>query len=113
MEFSGAGSSAIPRINSVPTLKDAGRMRKPTHLKTLSRSGSVQSQEPSPTKSRFADPMSVRSASLVNVTPDPLFVFVGPERKRFHANRGEAPYPFPCGLEELSRYSSRHPLMAG
>jgi hypothetical protein len=46
---------------------------------------------------------SISSSSHVTLTPE-RFVYVGPERKRFHANRGQAPYPLPCGLEELSRY---------
>jgi hypothetical protein len=34
------------------------------------------------------------------------FVFIGPEKKRFHKNRDQAPYPLPCGLEELSRLAT-------
>jgi hypothetical protein len=83
-------------------LKD-GFPRRPSNLTVSSGSINLQSPEPSPTRSRYTMDTSISSSSHVTLTPE-RFVYVGPERKRFHANRGQAPYPLPCGLEELSRY---------
>jgi hypothetical protein len=63
--------------------------------------GGGRSAEPSPTRSRYGS-TSEREGVIVQGP----FRYVGPERKRYHAHRNEAPYPFPCGLEELSRYKS-------
>lgn len=76
--------------------------RRPSNL-TLSSFTGV-SPEPSPTRSRCTRYTSMSSTSRETLTPE-WFMFVGKERKRFHANRTLAPYPFPCGLEELSRYA--------
>ena len=61
--------------------------------------GGARSPESSPTRSRY-----VCTGDREDVIVQGPFIYVGPERKRFHAQRDEAPYPLPCGLEELSRY---------
>jgi len=75
--------------------------RRPSNL-TLSSTISTISGEPSPTKSRVTEGTSPSYSFSGCVTQGP-FTFVGPERRRFHAGRDKAPYPIPCGLEELSR----------
>jgi hypothetical protein len=64
--------------------------------------GGGRSAEPSPTRSRYGS-----TSEWEDVIVQGPFMYVGPERKRFHAQRNEAPYPLPCGMEELSRYKFR------
>src|SRR5262245_45584208 len=81
--------------------RDARGPRGPSNLAFPSSIGSVETRSPelSPTKSRCSD----AGETSQSVFKGP-FIFVGPDGKRFHADRQRAPYPLPCGLEELSRY---------
>src|SRR5579871_1578760 len=87
-------------IVSEHVLRDDRGVRRPSALTLASSTGSTgnRSAEPSPTRSRFTE--TTEPNQSVQQGP---FVFVGPGRKRFHAERIKAPYPLPCGLEELSR----------
>ena len=85
-------------------LKRGAGPRRPSTLtvSTVSSSrgiGGGRSPEPSPTRSRYGS-----TSEREDVIVQGPFMYVGPERKRFHAQRNEAPYPLPCGMEELSRY---------
>ena len=77
------------------------RVRRPSTFTLSSRS--IKSPEPSPTWEKYLDTESGGTSTAEQENSGP-FVFVGPERKRFHAKRQLAPYPFPCGLSELSRF---------
>jgi len=92
----------IPNYETAFPLKDDHNFRRPSNL-TVSTTASWKSRSPdsSPTKSRFRQ----GSDGETGIIQGP-FMYVGPQRKRFHAQRNEAPYPIPCGLEELSRYNS-------
>jgi hypothetical protein len=86
----------------MPNYESPTGQRRPSNLTVSSRG--VQSSEPSPTRTRNLDEemdRGVDDAGQDNAGP---FIFVGPEKKRFHANRQHAPYPLPCGVEELSRF---------
>lgn len=85
----------------VPNHEAPKGARRPSTLTLSSRS--LKSPEPSPTRSRDSEGELGRTATAEQESWGP-FTFVGPERKRFHANRQHAPYPFPCGMEELSRF---------
>ena len=88
----------------VPSYEAVKGPPRPSTL-TVSPSRSVKSAEPSPTMTltRHLEEGMSRKTS-VEADASGHFSFVGPQRKRFHANRLEAPYPYPCGLEELSRF---------
>jgi hypothetical protein len=80
-----------------PFRDDLRGPRRPSQLTMSTMSSGIHTPEPSPTRSRQLD-----SGETVEEDNGP-FVFIGPEKKRFHKNRKQAPYPLPCGLEELSR----------
>jgi hypothetical protein len=100
-------SAVIPNYDqSFPLKEDSRGPRRPSILTVSSLSSKAHSPEPSPTRSRFRQGSSdVGNQVLGAVTQGP-FMYVGPQRKRYHAHRNQAPYPLPCGLEELSRFLS-------
>ena len=89
----------IPNYEQSFPLKES---RQPANLSLLNSSKVVQSPEPSPKQDRFRK--GSHGSVLGSVIEGP-FMYVGPQRKRFHAVRLEAPYLMPCGMEELSRFS--------
>src|ERR1700734_968424 len=91
-------AAVILHFDQVSLLRDA---RRPSQLtvSTMS-SGGHNTPEPSPTRSRPVDSVEKKEED------SGPFVFIGPEKKRFHKNRDQAPYPLPCGLEELSRLAT-------
>ena len=96
-------SAVIPNYDQTFPLKDDSQGSRPSNL-TLSSitSSKAHSPEPSPTKSRFRENGDMANDMMTGIVKGP-FMYVGPEKKRFHAKRSEAPYPLPCGLDELSR----------
>ena len=94
----------IPNYDQTFPVKDDSRgPRRPSNLTVSSKNSSKpHSREPSPTKSRFRENGDMADRVITGIVKGP-FMYVGPEKKRFHAQRNEAPYPLPCGLEELSR----------
>jgi len=94
-------SAVIPNYDTAFPIRDS---RRPSQLTVSSYASSkgAHSPEPSPTKLKAR----TNGETGDEVVRGP-FAFVGPERKRYHARRDTAPYPLPCGLEELSRY--KHP----
>ena len=95
-------SAVIPGYEQL--VKKGAGPRRPSTLtvSTISSSrgaGGGRSPEPSPTRSRYGSTNGEREDFIVQGP----FMYVGPERKRYHAQRNEAPYPLPCGMEELSR----------
>ena len=98
-------SAVIPNYEQTFPVKDdsRGAPRRPSNLTVSSiTSSKAHSPEPSPTKSRFRENGDIGTGVMTGIVKGP-FMYVGPEKKRFHAKRSEAPYPLPCGLEELSR----------
>jgi hypothetical protein len=97
-------SAVIPNYDQTfPVKDDPQGPRRPSNLTVSSRTSSkAHSPEPSPTKSRFTENGDMAHGDITGIVKGP-FMYVGPEMKRFHAKRTEAPYPLPCGLEELSR----------
>jgi hypothetical protein len=97
-------SAVIPNYDQTFPLKDDSRAsRRPSNLTLSSKTSSkARTPEPSPTKSRFRENGDMPNDMITGIVKGP-FMYVGPEKKRFHAKRSEAPYPLPCGLEELSR----------
>lgn len=95
----------------IPNCDSPKGHRRPSNL-TVSTRG-IQSPGPSPTRIRNIDEEMGRGVDSAQENAGP-FIFAGPEKKRFHANRELAPYPLPCGVEELSRSNHvRRPLTAG
>jgi len=89
--------------------------RRPSNLALSFDSSTTQSPEPSPTRTRFTrepSETSLPQSTTPSLTSNDIvkgpFRFVGPEKQRYHASRLEAPYPLPCGLEELSRMNMLH-----
>jgi hypothetical protein len=104
--MAGMGPAAV-----IPSYDSPKGHRRPSNLTVSSRS--IQSPEPSPTRSRNIDEEMGRGVAAAQEHAGP-FIFAGPEKKRFHADRELAPYPLPCGVEELSRSNHvRSPLTAG
>jgi hypothetical protein len=98
-------SAVIPNYEQVFALKEQvrGVPQRPSNLTLSSVSLMGRSPEPSPTRSRFKEDIGVGTSLPAIPTPG-SFTFVGPEKTRFHSDRDKAPYPLPCGLDELSRY---------
>lgn len=97
-------SAVIPNYDQTFPLKDDHRgPRRPSNLTVSTISSKGHSPDPSPTRSRFRENGEIGNSSPGGIVKGP-FMYVGPEKKRFHAQKDEAPYPLPCGLEELSRY---------
>lgn len=95
-------SAVIPNYELTFPLKDDSRtVRRPSNLTVSSGSCKVASPEPSPTRSRCRE--GSRDGWSPGTVQEP-FIYVGPDRTRFHVQREEAPYPMPCRLEELSRF---------
>src|SRR5438045_7302698 len=98
-------SAVIPHFDRAFPL-DYREPRRPSNLTVSTISSKGQSADPSPTRSRFRESGDIsgggNGGSPAGIVKGP-FVYVGPEKKRFHAQRIQAPYPLPCGLEELSR----------
>lgn len=94
----------IPNYDQAFLVKDDSRgSRRPSNLTLSSKASSkAHSPEPSPTKGRFRENGDMANDVITGIVKGP-FMYVGPEKKRFHAKTNEAPYPLPCGLEELSR----------
>ena len=86
----------------VPNHETPKGLRRPSTMTLSSRS--IKSPEPSPTRFRNLEEEVGSSAAAAESEISGPFSFVGPQRKRFHADRRHAPYPFPCGVEELSRF---------
>jgi hypothetical protein len=99
-------SAVIPNYDQTFPLKDEFRaFRRPSTLTVSSIASSRgRSPEPSPTRERFRRGSEITDVIEEEVVQGP-FMYVGHQKRRFHPQRDLAPYPLPCGLEELSRYS--------
>ena len=97
----------IPNYDQAFPIRDS---RRPSQLTvssyTSSKGGVGHSPEPSPIRSKTR----VNGDETDGGTVKGPFMYVGPDKRRYHAERDTAPYPFPCGLEELTRYHIRIPL---
>lgn len=98
-------SAVIPNYDQAFPLKDSFRaFRRPSTLTVSSVASSRgRSPEPSPTRERFRQENDNGNQIEEGIIEGP-FMYVGHKKRRFHAQRDSAPYPMPCGLEELSRY---------
>jgi hypothetical protein len=98
-------SAVIPNYDQTFPLKDSVRaIRRPSILTVSSVASSRgRSPEPSPTRERFRQGSETADEIVEGIVEGP-FMYVGHKKRRFHAQRDSAPYPLPCGLEELSRY---------
>jgi hypothetical protein len=95
-------SAVIPNYDQTYPFKgDSVRgMRRPPNL-SFSALSTGHSPETSPSLYRVS-PGSDCGNAVSSVGPGP-FIYVGPQKTRYHAFGAYAPYPLPCGLEELTR----------